>query len=39
VIEILEDTKLDDKVLATCQRLKRNGYLITLDDYQDSPER
>lgn len=38
MIEILEGTKLDDKILAACQRLKRSGCLIALDDYRDFPE-
>lgn len=33
VVEILEDIEPDDEVLAACQRLKKAGYTIALDDF------
>ncbi len=33
VVEILEDIEPDDEVVAACERLKRAGYLIALDDF------
>jgi EAL and modified HD-GYP domain-containing signal transduction protein len=33
VIEVLEDVAADEEVLAACDRLRRAGYLIALDDY------
>ena len=36
--EILETVKPDEEVLAACRRLKRKGYRLALDDYEDGPE-
>lgn len=33
VVEILEDVQSDPKVIATCKRLKKWGYMLALDDY------
>ena len=33
VVEVLESVEPDDLVVAACQRLKENGYLIALDDF------
>jgi EAL and modified HD-GYP domain-containing signal transduction protein len=33
VIEILEDMVVDDETIGACDRLRRAGYLIALDDY------
>ena len=33
VVEVLETVPPDDLVIAACQRLKENGYLIALDDF------
>ncbi len=33
VVEVLESVEPDDLVIAACQRLKENGYLIALDDF------
>jgi c-di-GMP-related signal transduction protein len=33
VVEVLETVEPDDLVIAACQRLKENGYLIALDDF------
>ena len=33
VVEILEDVPPDAEVIAACQNLKQEGYLIALDDY------
>ena len=33
VIEILEDIDIDEEVFAACQRLKEQGYLLALDDF------
>ena len=33
VVEILEDVRPDDQVLAACRRLKNAGYTIALDDF------
>jgi c-di-GMP-related signal transduction protein len=33
VVEILEDIEPDDEVIAACQRLRKNGYTIALDDF------
>ena len=38
VVEILETVHIDEQVLGACDRLKKAGYLIALDDYQDTPE-
>ena len=38
VVEILETVELDDRVVAACQRLKKSGYMIALDDFEpDDP--
>jgi len=37
VIEILETVQIDAEVVDACRRLKSNGYLLALDDFQDSP--
>ena len=33
VVEILETVEPEDRVVAACQRLKKSGYLIALDDF------
>jgi EAL and modified HD-GYP domain-containing signal transduction protein len=33
VVEVLESVPPDDLVMAACQRLKENGYMIALDDF------
>ncbi|HEY3297774.1 MAG TPA: EAL domain-containing protein, partial [Armatimonadota bacterium] len=33
VLEILEDVKADDEVIAACQRLRSFGYSLALDDF------
>jgi c-di-GMP-related signal transduction protein len=38
VVEILETVTPDDEVLAVCRRLKREGYLIALDDFVFRPD-
>lgn len=38
VIEILEDIKPDEEILEACKRLKRQGYLLALDDFELSEE-
>jgi c-di-GMP-related signal transduction protein len=38
VVEILEDVRPDDQVLAACRRLKNAGYTIALDDFIFSQE-
>jgi EAL and modified HD-GYP domain-containing signal transduction protein len=37
VIEVLEDVTADEEVLGACDRLRRGGYLIALDDYIPTP--
>ncbi len=37
VLELLETVKPDPEVLAACRALKRNGYVLALDDYVDDP--
>ena len=37
VLEILETIQPDDEIVAACRRLTKMGYLIALDDFQDSP--
>lgn len=32
-VEILEDVKVDEEVIAACRRLKQHGYLLVLDDF------
>lgn len=39
VAEILECVEPDDQVLAACQRLKENGYMIALDDFAENDPR
>jgi c-di-GMP-related signal transduction protein len=36
--EILEDVTPDAEVLAACLRIKKRGYRLALDDYEDRPE-
>jgi c-di-GMP-related signal transduction protein len=36
VVEILEEVRPDDQVLAACRRLKNAGYTIALDDFLSS---
>ncbi len=38
VIEVLEDVPADEEVLAACDRLRRAGYSIVLDDYVPSSD-
>jgi c-di-GMP-related signal transduction protein len=38
VIEILETIKPDQEVVDACARLKREGFLLALDDFIDTPE-
>ena len=38
VIEVLENVRIDEEVIAACQRLKQAGYLIALDDFKYAPE-
>ena len=33
VVEVLEDVEPDDAVIAACQRLKNQGYILALDDF------
>ncbi len=33
VVEILEDVEPDDEVINACLKLKRQGYLLALDDF------
>ncbi len=35
VVEILEDIEPDREVLQACQRLKKGGYILALDDFTD----
>ncbi|MGH9746957.1 MAG: EAL and HDOD domain-containing protein [Candidatus Acidiferrales bacterium] len=37
VLEILESIEPDDEIVAACRRLRNAGYLIALDDFQESP--
>jgi c-di-GMP-related signal transduction protein len=37
VIEVLEDVIADEDVIAACDRLRRDGYFIALDDYVPTP--
>ena len=32
-VEILEDVKPDEEIIATCKKLKQEGYLLVLDDF------
>ncbi len=38
VIEVLENVPPDAQVVAACQRLKEQGFLLALDDFVDLPE-
>jgi c-di-GMP-related signal transduction protein len=38
VIEILENVRADEETIAACDRLRRAGYLIALDDYVPTPD-
>lgn len=38
VIEVLEDMPADEEVVAACERLRRAGYRIALDDYVPTPD-
>jgi len=33
VVEVLEDIEPDDAIIAACQRLKNQGYILALDDF------
>jgi c-di-GMP-related signal transduction protein len=37
VIEVLEDVIADEETLAACDRLRRSGYFIALDDFVPTP--
>lgn len=37
VVEVLEDVLADEETLAACDRLRRAGYQIALDDYAPTP--
>jgi len=39
VVEILETVEPEDRVVAACQRLKKAGYLIALDDFAPNDTR
>jgi EAL and modified HD-GYP domain-containing signal transduction protein len=38
VVELLETIEPDDDVVNACRRLKKEGYLLALDDFVDTPE-
>jgi EAL and modified HD-GYP domain-containing signal transduction protein len=38
VVELLENVKVDDEVIAACKALKEAGYLLALDDFVDDVE-
>ncbi len=38
VVEVLEDVIADPETIAACERLRRAGYLIALDDYVPTPD-
>jgi EAL and modified HD-GYP domain-containing signal transduction protein len=38
IVELLEDVRPTEPVLAACKKLKRRGYLIALDDFSYSEE-
>jgi EAL and modified HD-GYP domain-containing signal transduction protein len=38
VVEVLEDVLADLETLAACDRLRRAGYIIVLDDYVPTPD-
>jgi EAL and modified HD-GYP domain-containing signal transduction protein len=38
VVELLEDTGVDEPVLAACRNLKQAGYMLALDDFVFKPE-
>ena len=33
VVEVLEDVEPDDAIIKACQRLKKQGYILALDDF------
>ena len=33
VVEVLESVHMDDELVEACRRVKRQGYLLALDDY------
>ena len=37
VVEILENIKIDDQIIEICKRLKRQGYILALDDFVFEP--
>jgi EAL and modified HD-GYP domain-containing signal transduction protein len=39
VVEILETVEPEDRVVAACQRLKKSGYMIALDDFEPDDKR
>jgi EAL and modified HD-GYP domain-containing signal transduction protein len=38
VVELLETIEPDEDVVKACRRLKKEGYLLALDDFVDTPE-
>jgi len=38
IVEVLEDVPADPEVVAACDRLRRAGYKIALDDYVPTPD-
>jgi EAL and modified HD-GYP domain-containing signal transduction protein len=38
VVELLETIEPDDDVVNACRRLKKEGYLLALDDFVDTPD-
>ncbi len=38
VVELLETIKPDQEVVEACRRLRRQGYLIALDDFVETPD-
>ncbi len=38
VLEILETVAMDDEVHEACRRLKKAGYMLALDDFEDRPD-
>ncbi len=38
IVEVLETVEPDEEVIAACQELKRNGYLVALDDFVNRPD-
>lgn len=37
VIEVLEDSEIDDSLIESCRNLRQLGYLIAIDDYVGDP--